>query len=136
MRLTRVRFSLRTLVAFAGIALGVERLWRRSEHFRTQAALCAYFELKSQEYAKDAETWEGMTIDERREAVRGKLMAAHESGRRKQVYRRLARRPWESLPPDTPDFVNPWGLESLSASEIEAMVAAGFDDTKPDAKGD
>ena len=139
MRLPRVRFSLRTLlalVALAGIALGVERLWRRSEHFRKQAALCAYFELKSQGYAKDAEKWEGMTIDERTETVRGNLKEARESGRLKNDYRRLARRPWESLPPDTPDSVNPWDLGSLSASEIEAMVAAGFEDRIPDAKGD
>ena len=77
-----------------------------------------------------------MTIDERTETVRGNLMEARESGRLKNVYRRLARRPRESLPPDTPDSMNPWDLGSLSASEIEEMVAAGFDDTKPDAKGD
>jgi hypothetical protein len=138
-RLPGVRFSLRTLltlVALAGITLGVERLWRRSEHYRRQAALCAYFESKSQGYAADAETWNDMTIDERRETVRGNLMEARESGRLKNIYRRLARQPWESLPPDTPHSVNPWDLGSLSASEIEDMVAAGFDDRIPDAKAD
>ena len=61
-------------------------------------------------------------------------MEAHESARLKHLYCRLARRPWESLPPDMPDSVNPWGLESRLASEIEAMVVAGFENRIPDAK--
>jgi hypothetical protein len=52
----------------------------------------------------------------------------------KLIYRRIARHPWEPLPPDTPDSVNAWDLLPLSASEIAEMVAAGLDDTLPDAK--
>ena len=59
-------------------------------------------------------------------------MEAHESGRPKNVYRRLARHPWESLPPETPDFVNPGDVGSLTASEIEELVAAGPADKIPD----
>jgi hypothetical protein len=138
-RLPHARCSLRSLLALMallGSLLGAERLWRRSEHFRKQAALCAYFELESQDYAKDAEKWGDMTIDERKETVRENLAEAHISGHLKNVYRRIARHPWELLPPDTPNSVNPWDLGSLSASEIEEMVAAGLDNKLPDEKED
>jgi hypothetical protein len=126
-RVPRARCSLRSLlalVALAGMLLGAERLWRRAEFYRKQSALCAIFELQFQGYAADAAAWEDMTIDERGETVRENLREARVSGHLKRVYGRIARRPWEPLPPDTPSSVNPWDLGSLSASEIEEMVDA------------
>jgi hypothetical protein len=40
-----LRFLL-ALLALVGFLVGAERLWRRSEHFRKQPALCAFFEMK------------------------------------------------------------------------------------------
>lgn len=128
MRLIGERFSLRSLlilVAVAGILLGGERLWRRSEHYRKQAALCAYFELQCLHYAAtDMEegNWAGLTLDEKRENARLNPISARRFGILKNIYQRAARHPWESLPPDTPVSVNGWDLGSLSASEIEEMV--------------
>ncbi|AGA27922.1 hypothetical protein Sinac_3676 [Singulisphaera acidiphila DSM 18658] len=128
MRLLRKRFSLRSLlilVAVAGILLGGERLWRRSKHYRKQAALCAYFELQCRHYAAtdmEEDNWAGLTLDEKRENARLNLISARRFGILKNIYQRAARHPWESLPPDTPVSVNGWDLGSLSASEIEEMV--------------
>jgi hypothetical protein len=119
-------------MALLGLLLGAERLWRRSEHYRKQAALCAYFEMQSQDYAADAETWEDMTVDERKEAVKGNLEEARVAENLKNVYRRIARHPWEVLPPGIPSSVNPWDLGSLSALEIEEMIAAGLKYRKGD----
>jgi hypothetical protein len=129
-RLPRVRFSLRSLlalVALAGSLLGSERLWRRSEHYRKQAALCAYFELQCRYYA-NADYGDGLPIDEKREIASGNLLESYRYGNLKNVYSRIARRPWESLPPDTPISVNAWDLGSLSASEIEEMVRSEKED--------
>jgi hypothetical protein len=117
--------TLLALVALVGSLLGAERLWRRSEHYRKQAALCAYFELQCQHYAvtdADEEQWEGLTIEEKRENARLNLIKSHRYGNLKDIYRGVARHPWESLPPDTPVSVNAWDLGLLSASEIEEMV--------------
>ena len=137
MRLPRVRISLRTVlvvVALASLVLGAERLWRRSEHFRKQAALCAFFELKSRSYAATMAAEPDMTIDERTESVQGNLVEADRFAGLKALYQRIARHPWEMLPLDTPDSVNPWDLWSLSAAEIEDVVAAGVDDQVPESR--
>jgi hypothetical protein len=128
MRLPRVRFSLWTLLAFVALAassLGAERLWQRSRHYRKQAALCAYFELQCRwhaETATDKENWIGLNAEEKQEQARGNLIESHRYGALKDVYQRIARHPWESLPPDTPASVNGWDLGSLPAQEIEEMV--------------
>ncbi len=128
MRLPPVRISLRWLLVFVAVVgslLGAERLWRRSAHFRKQAALCAYFELQCRWYAAtdtNEESWEGLTIEEKRENARLNLIESRRYGTLKEVYHRVARNPWESLPPDTPASVNGWDLGALPASEIEEMV--------------
>jgi hypothetical protein len=86
--------------------------------------------------AADSETWEDMTIDERKEAIKENLAETRVSGLLTNIYRRIARHPWELLPPDTPNSVNPWDLGSLSASEIEEMVAAWLEAKLGDAKED
>jgi hypothetical protein len=138
-RLGRLRISLRTLLALVALAclfLGAERLWRRSEHYRKQAALCAFFELQSRGYAAQIAAVPDMTNEDRNDSVQGNLVEAERYAGLKTVYRRIAQRPWESLPSDTPDSVNPWDLWSLSAAEIEAMVAAGLNDEPPEASKD
>lgn len=128
MRRPLVRFPLwwlLALVAVVGVLLGAERLWRRSEHYRKQAALCAYFELQCQWYAAtdtDEESWQGLTIEEKRENAWLNLIESRRYGNLKKIYQRIARHPWESLPLDTPASVNGWDLESLSASKIEEMI--------------
>lgn len=135
MRWPRVRFPLwwlMVLVAVVGSLLGAERSWRRSEHYRKQAALCAYFELQLQSYAasetNDPSWSEGFTIEERRENARLDLLESRRYGVLKNTYHGVARHPWQSLPPGTPDSVNGWDLGSLSASEIEEMVKDWKDD--------
>jgi hypothetical protein len=89
------------------------------------SGLCAHFELSSQGYAKDVETWEGMAIDERREAVCGNLMEACKAGPLRNVYRRLARRPGGIAP-------------SRYAKLCESMatrVAFGFGDRSDGRRG-
>ena len=81
-------------------------------------------ELGSQYYATEAETSEGLSIDERKDSAEGNLAEARTFGHLKNVYRQIALHPWETLPPNTPDSVSPFGIESHSASEIEEMVAA------------
>jgi hypothetical protein len=138
-RLVRLRISLQMLLAFVALAcvlLGAERLWQRSEHYRKQAALCAFFELKSRGYAAQMAEVPYMTIEDRNDSVQGNLIEAKRYAALKNVYYRIARRPWESLPADTPDAVNPWDLWSLSTSDIEAMVAEGLDDGPPEASKD
>lgn len=117
--------SLLILVAVAGLLLGGESLWRRAAHYRKQAALCGYFELQCRRYAATAtneERWEGLTMEEKRENARLNLIESRRYGTLKEVYNRVARNPWESLPPDTPASVNGWDLGALPASEIEGMV--------------
>jgi hypothetical protein len=80
--------------------------------------------MNSRYYASQAETWEDLTLEERRDTVAGNLADANRHERLKNIYRRILWHPWESLPPDTPDSVDPWDLGSLSASEIEEMVRA------------
>jgi hypothetical protein len=126
MRHYPVRCTLRSLLAFvavAGLLFAADRLWRRAEHYRRQAALCAYFELASQKYADDAETWDDATVDEKKADVAGNLAEARESGRHRRIYVRIAQHPWEVLPADTPSSVNPWDLESASTSYLEETVA-------------
>jgi len=125
----RARWSLRSmlaLVAFAGLLIGADRLWRRAEHYRRQAALCAYFELQSQMYASDAEKWDETTEEEKEEkraTIAANLAEARESARLKKIYGRIARHPWEVLPFDTPTSVNAWDLGSVLTSDLEEMVA-------------
>jgi hypothetical protein len=127
MRLPRLRFSVRALLAFvalAALSLGAERLWMWSSHYRRQAALCAFFELQNLWYAAQSaeDPYAYGTAEETREEVRAQLAEAQRYGALKDIYRRLARRPWESLPRETPVSVNPWDLRPLSAQEIEEMV--------------
>jgi hypothetical protein len=67
-RIPRLRLSLRLLLvlfALVGFLLGAEQLRRRSEQFRKQRALCAFFEMKSRDYAAIMGTWDDLTIDEK-----------------------------------------------------------------------
>jgi hypothetical protein len=77
-----------------------------------------------------------LTLDEKREVINGNPVDAERYATLKNIYGRIAWLPWESLPPDTPNSINPEDLRSLSASEIEEMVAVGFDDKPPDAPRD
>ena len=130
MRLPLTRFTvLRLMLAIAVIAslLGAERLWQRSACYKKQAALCAFFELQMLYYSAQIEndsSWD--SIDDKSECVMLNRVEANHYGNLKVIYRRVAMYPWESLPLDVPDSVNPWDLGSLSASEIEDMVKAGF----------
>jgi hypothetical protein len=128
LRLPRVRFSVRTLLAFVAVAaslLGAERLWECSMHFSKQAALCAFFELQLRCYLEtnyDDDDLMGSTAEEKRETARKTLDEAHRYAFLKGVYQRIARQPWKSLPPETPASVNPWDLEFLTTEEIEMLT--------------
>ena len=128
MRMPHVRVSMRCLlilIAVVGIVLGAERLWRGSEHFRKQAALCAFFGLQQKFYATsltnevEDEHW---TIEEKRDIIQEMMNESDRYGKLKAIYHRIARQPWRLLPPDTPPSINPWDLGRLSASEIEEEV--------------
>jgi hypothetical protein len=132
MQFRRLRFSVKgmmSVVAFAGLLMGGERMWRRSDFYRKQAALCAYFELQMRWYSthETEEFVTGRTIEELREDAENDRRMAKTYSLLKVSFGRVARRPWESLPPDTPNSVNPWDLGRLTASEIEQMVKE-FDD--------
>jgi hypothetical protein len=127
-----VRFTVRRmLVAVALLAslLAGERLWQRSVFYRKQAAVCAFFEMQLHHYAAqyEKEPWDG-PIEELRESIRMNRSDAQRFGNLKEIYARVARRPWESLPAGTPESVNPLDLWPLTASELEEMVKAGYDD--------
>ncbi|MDR3633591.1 MAG: hypothetical protein P4L84_07125 [Isosphaeraceae bacterium] len=118
------RFRVRTMmvaVALVGLVIAGERFWRRSQFYRKQAALCAFFECQHLWYANPENVLiiPGDDYDDRQaqidEASKYRVL--------KEQYRRISRRPWEALPPGTPVAVNPWDLSRLSASEIEEMVA-------------
>src|SRR5262245_56223436 len=119
------RVRLRTLlviVALAGLALGAERLWRRSRHFRKLAAICEFTE-KQCRYLDRQEAAKGVgSFPEpfREETERYAAL--------KERYRRLASFPWERLPADTPELVRGYDLDRLSAEEIEALVRDMMDD--------
>ena len=80
MRLPRVRFTVRRMmvvVALGGSLLGAERLWRRAEFYRKQAALCAYFEMQLRHHAAsdtEEDQWEGLTAEEKAENVFGQSL--------------------------------------------------------------
>jgi hypothetical protein len=121
MRLPRVRVrTLMIAVAVTASVLAAERFWRRSQFYRKQAALFAYFERQHLWYANSEDI--GVLSDEHYDARQGNLDEASKYRALKERYRRISRRPWMSLPPETPSSVNPWDLRRLSASEIEEMV--------------
>src|SRR5450631_3770427 len=100
MRLPRPRFSLRSslvLVALIGSLLGVDRLWRRSDYYRKQAAFCAFLELQNAGYHAYA-----TDKDHLKETARRTLIDMQRYRSLKNIYHGLVWRPWESLPPDTP----------------------------------
>lgn len=111
-------------IAVTASLLGAYLLWQRAEFYRKQAALCAFFEHQSLFYAAELENDPDSSPEERQEAVRGNLLEASHSGILKVIYGRVASHPWESLPPGTPDSVNPYDLKDLSASEIEEELNA------------
>jgi hypothetical protein len=118
------------LVAVMASLLGAERLWQRSQFYRKQAALCAFFEMQTLSYAADYERDRSSdsTIEEKRASAALNLVEARRIARLKEIYRRVAKRPWELLPPDTPESVNPLDLFPLTASELEEMVKAGSEE--------
>lgn len=128
MRLRLMQFTVKRVmgfVAIVGLLLAGEHLQSRSTFYRKQAALCAYFELQCRWYAAtdtDEDSWKGLTIEEKRENARLNLIESQRFGALKNAYRRVARNPWEPLPPNAPTSVNGWDLGALPASEIEEMV--------------
>src|SRR4051812_2539922 len=101
-------------------SVGAGWLWKRSQFYRKQAALCAYFEQQHTRYVSHVpEEW---SPEEKLEYARLNNQEILHFASLKEHYRRVARRPWEALPSDAPVSVNAWDLGELSASELEQMV--------------
>src|SRR5262245_35310793 len=93
MRRPRVRFTVSMtmlVIAMIGSILGIERLWKRAEFYRKQAALCAFFEHQYLSYAAAFDHDRESSTEEREENVRGNLAEAHHYGVLKAVYRHVA----------------------------------------------
>jgi hypothetical protein len=122
------------MVAVAVLAslIGTERLWRRSQFYRKQAALCALFERQHRQYAtddsyKDDKDFYTESPDEPFDNYKVNMEEAARYKALKERYQRVYRHPWEVLPRDTPVSINPYDLQFRTASEIEYLVNGGND---------